>query len=190
MAALELPAAAIEELDKRLTPLVRGGIKLSGPGGASRIRAEAAELRRNMAQVPALCAEADALLPPLVAAYRTGDDRVREDVRGLLSRYSAFRWAVGRSVMAVVPPLDRQAALEALALFSMKDGGRDWRDQQVWLDRFCKSALDSGLDLPYLLRQGAALSSDVPRFASAASTRTLLLRYAERFAALSAPRPS
>ena len=124
----------------------------------------------------------DLVGPGLLDLYRGGGDDDREWVRELLRQCRTFRWAVGRGVGLPQPPIGPEAAAQALALFSMKDGDADYRDQQLWLDGLCASLSKSGLDVAALLRQAAGWSSDAPRFPPAWSTRTLLLDYARRSA--------
>ena len=79
--------------------------------------------------------------------------------------------------------------LTALALLSMKDAGKNSRDQWVWLQSLCSAAKQSGLDVPELLNKTAEWSSDTARFPPAPSTRALLVQFAERFA-VCAQKPS
>ena len=157
-------------------------VDLSGPGLLDRMRAAAEVYRRQEPEREAARREADRLLPELLDLYRGGGDDDREWVRGLLRACRTFRWAVGRGLGLPQPPVGPEEATQALALFSMKDGDADYRDQKLWLDGLCASLGKSGLDVAALLRQAAGWSSDAPRFPPAWSTRTLLLDYARRFA--------
>ena len=183
MAPRDIPEALIRCLDRRLAALTRIGVEMKGPGWFERFRARAAQMRAQEPEKERVRAAIDTLLPQLLDLHTRGDDADRQRIRDILRECPAFRWALGWPVARPKSPVTPQAALSALALLSMKDGGADWRDQQVWLDGLCKSVLTSNLDLPPLLRQAASWSSDVQRFSGAASTRALLLRYAERFAA-------
>ncbi len=91
-----------------------------------------------------------------------------------------FRWGFGWGL------IDRIAtegdARNLLAVFSMKDGGSDYRDQIVAIDHLSATMRGLGLPVAALLTETASLSSDVARFPPARSTRGLLLDRAARFA--------
>jgi hypothetical protein len=174
-------AATVHRFDAELGRLNGPRVDLSGPGLLDRMRAAAEVYRRQEPEREAARQEADRLLPQLLELYRGGDDD-REWVRGLLRKCRTFRWAVGRGIGLPPPPIGPEQAVQALALFSMKDGDADYRDQKMWLDGLCAALSKSGLDVAALLRQAAEWSSDTPRFPPAWSTRTLLLDYARRFA--------
>ena len=175
-------AATVRRLDGELRRLNGPRVDLVGPGLLDRMRAAAEIYRRQEPEREAAHQEADRLLPELLDLYRGGGDDDREWVRGLLRACRTFRWAVGRGLGLPQPPVGPEEATQALALFSMKDGDADYRDQKLWLDGLCASLSKSGLDVAALLRQAAGWSSDAPRFPPAWSTRTLLLDYARRFA--------
>jgi hypothetical protein len=172
--------AAVRRIDGELRRAIGPGVKLSGPELLDRVRAYAQTYRRQEPEREAARREADGLLPELLDLYRNGGEDDRQWVRELLHAYPTFRWALGWDVAGRQPSLSPEQASEALALFSMKDGGADYRDQKVWLDAFCAALRRSGLDPPALLRQAAELSSDVPRFPPTPSTRGLLLATAGR----------
>jgi len=175
-------AATVHRLDGELRRLNGPRVDLSGPGLLDRMRAAAEVYRRQEPEREAARREADRLLPELLDLYRGGGDDDREWVRGLLHACRTFRWAVGRGVGLPQPPIGPEEAVKALALFSMKDGDADYRDQIVWLDSLCAALRKSGLELALLLRQAAGWSNDTARFPPARSTRALLLDYARRFA--------
>ncbi len=172
----------MRRIDGELRRLNGPRVDLSGPGLLDRMRAAAETYRRQEPEREAARQEADRLLPELLDLYRGGGDDDREWVRGLLHACRTFRWAVGRGVGLPQPPIGPEDAAQALALFSMKDGDADYRDQIVWLDGLCAALRKSGLDVAALLRQAAGWSSDTPRFQPAWSTRTLVLDYARRVA--------
>jgi hypothetical protein len=173
----------VRRIDGDLGRLVGTGVKLSGPGPLDRVRSAGEAYRRQEPEREAAQQEADRLLPELLDLYAGGGDDDRAWLRELLRACPTFRWALGRDAAGWQAPLTPEEASKALALFSMKDGGADPRDQKVWLDRFCAGLRDSGLDLPALLRHAAELSSGVPRFAPMPSTRALLIETAEHLSA-------
>jgi hypothetical protein len=177
--------AAVRRIDGELRRLNGPSVKLSGPGLLDRLRAAGEAYRRQEPEREAAQQEADRLLPELLDLYVSGGEDDRAWVRELLQTCPSFRWAVGWDVAGRQTPLTPEEASKALAVFSMKDGGADPRDQKVWLDEFCADLRESGLDLPSLLRQAAELSSDTPRFPPMPSTRALLLATAERLEAAS-----
>jgi hypothetical protein len=174
--------ATVRRIDGELQRLNGPRADLSGPALLDRMRAAAEVYRRQEPEREAARKEADRLLPELLDLYRGGGDDDREWLRGLLLACRTFRWAVGRGLGLPQPPIGPEEAATALALFSIKDGDADYRDQIVWLDGLCAALRKSDLDLPLLLRQAARWSSDTPRFPPARSTRALLLDYARRFA--------
>ena len=174
---------AVRRIDGELRRLNGPSVKLSGPGLLDRMRAAGEAYRRQEPEREAAQQEADRLVPELLGLYTEGGADDRAWVRDLLQAYPTFRWAVGWDVAGRQTPLTPEEASKALAVFSMKDGGADPRDQKVWLDEFCADLRESGLDLPSLLRQAAELSSDRPRFPPMPSTRALLLETAQRLSA-------
>ena len=174
---------AVRRIDGELRRLIGTGVKLSGPGLLDRLRAAGEAYRRQESEREAAQQEADRLLPELFGLYTEGGADDRAWVRELLQTCPSFRWALGWDVAGQRTPLTPEEASKVLAVFSMKDGGADPRDQKVWLDGFCAHLRESGLDVPSLLRQAAELSSDRPRFPPMPSTRALLLATAERLSA-------
>ena len=172
---------AVRRSDGELRRLNGSRVDLSGPGLLDRMRAAAEIYRRQESEREAARQEADRLLPQLLDLYVNGGDADREWIRELLHACPTFRWALGWEVAEPQPPIGPEEAAQALALFSMKDGGADYRDQIVWLDELCAALRKSALELPPLLRQAAGWSSDTPHFPPARSTRALLLDYARRF---------
>ena len=173
---------AIRKLDNELRALIDLGLKMSGPGWFEKFKARAAAYREQEPEREAKRQETDRFLPELLDLYMTGADDDRQWVRDLLRECPTFRWAFGWRYASPKPPVTAEDMIKALVLLSMEDGGADPRDQQVLLDKLCAAARQSGLDLPPLLRQAAAWSSDEARFPPMRSTRALLLDYAERFA--------
>jgi hypothetical protein len=141
-------------------------------GARRRVRRQQAELEKTQT-------EADQWLPEMLDLYRSGSDADRQWMRELLHQCRSFRWGFGWDL------IDRIASAEdarnVLAVFSMKDGGSDWRDQIVAHDHLCAVLLRAGLPVAPLLTEAAAWSSDVARVPNARSTRALLLDYARRF---------
>jgi len=174
---------AMRRIDGELRRLIGPSVKLSGPGLLDRLRAAGEAYRRQGPEREAAQQEADRLLPELLDLYTSGSDDDRAWVRDLLQGCPSLRWGLGWDVAERQTPLTPEEASKALALFSMKDGGADPRDQKVWLDDFCAGLRGSGLDLPALLRHAAELSSDRPRFPPMPSTRALLLATAQQLSA-------
>jgi len=144
---------AIRRIDAVLSPLISYGIDPCAPGLRHRLSALAAEIGVKHRAAEAIRAQADLLLRELLDLYINGRDQDRADLRALLSECPSFRWGVGWGLA------DRVAteadARNALAVFSMKDGGSDWRDQIVALDRLCASMRRAGLTPAPLLTEAA-----------------------------------
>ena len=123
--------------------------------------------------------------PALVAAYRIADADGRKEIRELLKQNRIFAWGLGWRHRRAPPTNDKpREASElrySLLLYVMKDGLRDYRDEVVSLDEFCKSAQRSGLDAEQLLREAADLASDAPR-GDRPSYREALISRADRLA--------
>ena len=169
---------AIRRIDAVLSPLINYGIDPRAPGLRQRLSALAAEMRVKHRAAEAMRAQADLLLPDLLDLYIDGRDQDRAGLRALLSECPSFRWGVGWGLAHRIAT--EADARHALAIFSMKDGGSDWRDQIVALDRLCAAMRRAGLTPAPLLTEAALWSSDVTRFDNARSTRALLLAYARR----------
>ena len=172
---------AIHAIDGRLRPLTHYGIDLSHPTPArlEELRARADAMRRQLDDADRTRREADALLPAILDRYLNGGDRDREELRALLAECPSFRWGFGWGLAKRIGAV--REARDALAVFSLKDGNGDWRDQIVALDHLCAAMRRAGLPVAALLTEAAAWSSDISRFPNAASTRALLRRYAQRF---------
>ena len=173
----------IRRFDKEMRRLSDLGIDLSLPDPALRgsLQARGEEIRRQYEELEATRHQADRqLLAALLRAYLNGSDTDRRNLRDLLAEYDSFRWGFGCGLAACIASEDD--ARQALAVLSLKDGDKDYRDQIVALDRLCAAIRKVGLPVAALLREAAVWSSDIERFAPAQSTRALLLDYAERFA--------
>ena len=173
---------AIQAFDARLRVLGDLGIDLSRPGPEllADLRARRGALRRQQEERERVQREADRLLlPELLDLYRGGSDEDREFIRDLLHRCPSFRWGFGWGLDARIA--SEEDAGRALAVFSMKDGDSDYRDQIVAVDHLSATMLRLGLPVAALLTEAASLSSDVARFPPARSTRGLLLDRAARF---------
>jgi hypothetical protein len=177
----ETLADAIGRLDAKMRLLSDLKIDLSRPGVLERMRARAGEMRRQQAELEATQREADQWLPEMLDLYRNGSDEDRRQLRALLLEHRSFRWGFGWNLIDRIAT--EEDARNVLAVFSMKDGGGDPRDQIVAHDHLCAVLLRVGLKPAPLLTEAAGWSSDVARFPPARSTRALLLDYAHRFAA-------
>jgi hypothetical protein len=145
------------------------------------LRARRDKMRRQHDTLEATQREADRLLlADLIDLYINGGDADREWLRNLLSECRTFRWGFGWCLGMRIATAEE--ARKALAVFSMRDGGSDYRDQIVALEHICHTMQAAGLPVAALLTEAAGWSSVVQRFPPVNSTRALLLRYAERFA--------
>ena len=175
-------ADEVRRYDGTMRRLADPGIDLRRPGREllADLQARHDERRRQHETLRETQREADQrLLPELLALYRHGDDAERQWLRDLLKRNPTFRWGFGWGLAARLTTVE--AAAEALAVLSMKDGGSDWRDQIVALDHLCAAMQRAGLPVAALLAEAAAWSSDLANFPGARPTRALLLDYAARF---------
>ena len=153
-------------------------------GWVKAFMAKKQQMADQYAEEQRVWAEIDASLPPaLVAAYKAADADGRQEIRDLLKQNRIFAWGLGWRHRGAPPPKDkpRQASelRRSLLLSVMKDGQRDYRDEIVSLDEFCKTAQRSGLDAEQLLREAADLASDAPR-GDRPSYREALISRADR----------
>jgi hypothetical protein len=169
---------AIRTMDARLRALIGSGIDLSSPGLLERLRATRDERRRQFAELEEAQKEADLLLPEMLDLYINGSNADREMLRDVLLECRSFRWGFGWGLSDRIATEDD--ARNALAVFSMTDGGSDPRDQIVALDHLYAVMRRAGLPVAPLLAEAAAWSSDTPRYEKFRSTRALLLDYAQR----------
>jgi hypothetical protein len=171
--------ATIKALDERLRPFVKLLVNRNQPGWRERSRAR---LRDGRAAVDraGIRPEAECALAAAIGHYQSGTDAEREAIRGLFRACDSFAWA------APLPhgPLTDTLFRIHLAVFSIRDLGKDWRDAILWLDDLCASARTARLPVAEWLIETAGLSSDTVRFEQVRmgrSTRHMLLDYAERY---------
>jgi len=169
---------AIRAFDAKLLVLSNSGIDLSAPGLLERLRAGRDERLRRFAELEDMQREADRLLPKMLDLYIKGGDADRQRLRDVLLECRSFRWGFGWGLSDRIATEDD--ARNALAVFSMTDGGSDPRDQIVALDHLCAVMRRVGLPIAALLSEAAAWSNDTPRYEKFRSTRALLLDYAQR----------
>jgi hypothetical protein len=137
-------------------------------GWVKAFMAKKQQMADQYAEEQRVWAEIDASLPPaLVAAYKAADADGRQEIRDLLKQNRIFAWGLGWRHRGAPPQLN--------------DGQRDYRDEIVSLDEFCKTAQRSGLDAEQLLREAADLASDAPR-GDRPSYREALISRADRLA--------
>lgn len=116
-------------------------------------------------------AEAEALLTEILARYAQ-DEVARPALRALFERYGSFTWAVHLPSAATPDGLRTE-----LVHLSVRDQAMDTRDEILQLQAVCDEARSAGVDVNPILREVAAMSSDVDRYGMG-STRALLLRAA------------
>jgi hypothetical protein len=154
--------------DARLRPLQDYGLKIHEPGLARRLKARKDIIATMHADELRLRDEIDrsGIIPRLIDAYIAGDEDDRQALRALFDecRTFAHNWgAEGRKISFPVPPASAERFLRALAVHAMRDGDPDYRDEILLLDGLCKLGGKSGLDVPALLREGAAMASTAAR---------------------------
>jgi hypothetical protein len=173
---------AIERFEAEIFRLRDYGLPEFGSAGywkayiaLKEVRAEKSEKEREVWR------EIDkTLLTPLMEAYRCGSETERQHVRDLLKRHSTFAWGLGWAGRDGLP-LAKQAPSvpqlrQQLALFAMKDGVRDPRDEVVALDELSKAAARSNIDIVPLFREAAEIASDHPRGGRDSTRATLVDR--------------
>jgi len=149
--------AAIEEdvalLDAVLEPIAKAPVDLSDPDWAAKLRSAPHPLDRV-----AVRPEAEAVLGEILTRYAE-DESARPALRALFDRHTSFRWAVNPRF-----PTTPDGVRSALLLLSVRDQGADTRDELLALWALCDEAREAGVDVDRLLREVAAISSDVDRY--------------------------
>ncbi|NUU24710.1 MAG: hypothetical protein HOV68_24890 [Streptomycetaceae bacterium] len=164
--------SAIEEdvatLDVVLAPIVTEPIDITDPDWVARMRAAPDPVDRAGVR-----AEAEAVLAEIVDRYAE-DEAARPALRALFERYGAFR-SSAHLPSAATPDGIRVQLLH----LSVRDQQPDTRDEILTLRAICAQAREAGVDVDPILREVAAISSDVDRYGMG-STRAILLREAGR----------
>jgi hypothetical protein len=152
--------AVAARVDRLLKPVAERPVDWTDPEWHTKIRVDP----------PPEAADA---LAALVSAYEKGDGAQRDDIRRIFRKYRYFRWGVGflRAWRTAEELRDR------LLLISAEDQGDDTRDVIVYLNDLCTEARGHGIDAGPVLREIAALSSDVDHYGMG-SMREILLRFA------------
>ena len=149
--------AAIEEdvalLDAVLEPIAKAPVDITDPDWMAKLQSAPHPLDRA-----AVRPEADAVLGEILTRYAE-DEAARPALRALFDRYPSFRWAVNPRF-----PTTPDGVRSALLLLSVRDQGADTRDELVALWALCDDARAAGVDVDPLLREVAAISSDVDRY--------------------------
>ncbi|TQM84040.1 hypothetical protein FHX81_6478 [Saccharothrix saharensis] len=159
--------AAIEEdvalLDAVLEPVAKAPVDLSDPDWMVKLRAAPHPLDRAGVRP-----EAEAVLAEILDRY-AADEVARPGLRALFDRYTSFRWAVNPRF-----PTTPDGVRSALLLLSVRDQGADTRDELMALWALCDEARAAGVAVDPILREVAAISSDVDRYGMG-SVRDILL---------------
>ncbi|MFJ6675512.1 hypothetical protein ACIQMJ_30775 [Actinosynnema sp. NPDC091369] len=159
--------AAIEEdvalLDAVLEPVAKAPVDLSDPDWMAELRGVPHPLERAGVR-----SEAEAVLTEVLDRY-AADEASRPGLRALFDRYTSFRWAVHLRF-----PITPEGVRSALVLLSVRDQGADTRDELMVLRALCDEARAAGVDVDPILREVAAISSDVDRYGMG-SVRAILL---------------
>lgn len=158
--------AAIEEdvalLDAVLEPVVKAPVDVTDPDWMAKLQAAPPPVDRAGVR-----AEADAVLTEILARYAE-DEAARPALRALFDRYTSFRWAVNPQF-----PVTPEGVRSALLLLSVRDQGADTRDEIMVLRAVCEEARAAGVAVDPILREVAAMSSDVDRYGMGSLRRLL-----------------
>jgi hypothetical protein len=116
-------------------------------------------------------AEAEALMASILHAYNVGDSTCRASIRQVLAEAPSFAWATG----VPFPPTAVEGFRQRLLRISAIDRGMDPRDALTEVHELCAQAKSAGIDTSSVLRDVAALSSNVTHM-NTWSIRSILLR--------------
>jgi hypothetical protein len=159
--------AAIEEdvalLDAVLEPIATAPVDITDPEWMAKLEQAPHPLDRAGVRP-----EAEAVLTEILTRY-AADDAVRPGLRALVDRHTSFRWAVNPRF-----PATPEGVRSALLLLSVRDQGADTRDELMALWAVCDEARAARVDVGPILREVAAMSSDVDRYGMG-SVREILL---------------
>jgi hypothetical protein len=159
--------AAIEEdvalLDAVLEPIATAPVDITDPEWMAKLEQAPHPLDRAGVRP-----EAEAVLTEILTRY-AADEVVRPGLRALVDRHTSFRWAVNPRF-----PATPEGVRSALLLLSVRDQGADTRDELMALWAVCDEARSAGVDVGPILREVAAMSSDVDRYGMG-SVREILL---------------
>ncbi|MBM2620562.1 hypothetical protein JIG36_34180 [Actinoplanes sp. LDG1-06] len=161
--------ADVVVLDEMLREIARRPVDLSDPNWA------AAHRRTPPLEEAGVTAEATEALEALLDAYETGGAPTREEVRDIFRTYGSFSWAAHL-------PYDWETGPEfrrRLVHVSARDQGADPRDELMTIWWLCNRARERGIDVEPVLREVAALSSDVDLYGFG-SMQTLIMRGLEQ----------
>jgi hypothetical protein len=151
--------------DGLLRPVTQRAVDLTIPGWPERLMAI------RPLEEAGIESEVHTLLENLMPYYAQGTAQQREEVRALLQKCSAFRWAASFRGKADSADSFRMDIL----LLSACDLGSDTRDTILRLRHLCRVARGAGVDIAPILTEIAAISSDIDKYGMG-SVRTLLLQ--------------
>jgi hypothetical protein len=160
----EFRTAKLEEL---LQPIAKRPVDITRLGWLERLQAGLSPLDEAGARDTA-----ERLLAEILAAYAQGTVQARAAIRRLFQKYQSFTWAATLSV----PWTTMDGLRQHLILFSIDDQGRDGRDALLALQAICQDAKGVGLEIAPVLREIAAMSSNVDKYGMG-STSQMLLRH-------------
>lgn len=162
---------AVAGFDAALKPIATRPVDLSDPQWAAKMRAAPPPLDEA-----GIRSEVEHVLRAMLALYATGDEATRTAIRALFDRYTSFRWAahVRRD-----PSPSADDFRWRLVHLSARDQGADPRDELLTLQADTDEASAAGIDVVPILREVAAMSSDVNRYGMG-SVRDFLLCEAAR----------
>lgn len=155
----------IARFDALIRPIAQRTVDVSDPNWAQKLRTRPDPLTEAGIRDEALTTARTVL-----DEYARGDAELRTALRLLYARYSSFVWAAGVRTDATTPEGFRLSLLQ----LSIRDQGKDTRDELLTLREDCRLAVEAGVDIAPILREVAAMSSDVDKYGMG-STRNILL---------------
>ncbi|MQY17450.1 hypothetical protein [Nocardia macrotermitis] len=155
----------LAQFDALLQPVARYPIDMSDAEWAQKLRAAPDSLTQA-----GIRGEVVALVRAVLAEYARGDAELRTALRVLYARYRSFRWAAAIPTDATTAEGFRLGLLQ----LSIRDHGEDSRDEILTLDEDCRLAAEAGVDIAPILREVAAMSSDVDKYGMGSMRDTLL----------------
>lgn len=161
--------AAVAGFDAALQPIGTRPVDLSDPQWPAKLGAGPPPLDEA-----GIRASVEPVLRAMLTHYATGDEPTRTAIRALFDRYTYFRWAAH-----VRRDLTADGFRWRLVHLSARDQGADPRDELLALQADADEAFAAGIDVVPILREVAAISSDVDRYGMG-SVRQFLLREAAR----------
>jgi hypothetical protein len=166
--SLQALSKQIARLNEKLRPIAERPVDTSDPNWSRALQNAPDPLDEAGVRT-----DAEAVLESLLRAYAMASASARASIREIVAENRAFAWATG----VPEPPTTAQAFRQHLLWLSAIDQSQDFRDSLLGLKDLCDQARAAGVSIAPVLKEVAALSSDIDE-TSMGSMRSILQRLA------------